>query len=135
MLSRRGDRVTNVVRWCDWNGKGLNHCIVAQESDALRMEGAVIADAPVPFGAHYQVTLDLGWRTSTVRVAYLGGPTLHVASDRKGNWLDLLRNVPLPLLQGCLDVDIGMTPATNTLPIRRMDLRQGESREIRAFGR
>lgn len=31
---------------------------------------------------------------------------------------------------GCLDVDIPLTPFTNTLPIRRLGLRVGETREI-----
>ena len=37
-----------------------------------------------------------------------------------------------PHLQGCDDVDLGWTPATNTVPIRRMALGIGESREITA---
>ena len=132
LLGRTGDGVKHIVRWCDWNGKGLDHCILSEGPDALRMEGVLIADAPVPFGAHYSVAVGLDWRTSEVRIACLGGPSLHVKSDRNGNWRDLLHDVSLPLLHGCVDVDIGMTPATNTLPIRRIGLRQGESHEILA---
>ncbi len=36
-----------------------------------------------------------------------------------------------PALRGCIDVDIQATPITNTLPIRRLDLKAGESMEIR----
>lgn len=122
--------MASVARWCDWNGKGLDHCALVQGHGALRMEGAVIANDPLPFGAHYVVAADLNWHTSEVRVAYIGGASLHMASDGHGNWRDLLRDAPLPFLEGCLDVDIGMTPATNTLPIRRLGLMQGESREI-----
>ncbi|HEY1762635.1 MAG TPA: putative glycolipid-binding domain-containing protein, partial [Acidimicrobiales bacterium] len=35
-------------------------------------------------------------------------------------------------LDGCIDVDISMTPLTNTLPIRRMGLAVGERREMLA---
>jgi uncharacterized protein len=35
-----------------------------------------------------------------------------------------------PDLQECRDVDIGVTPATNTLPIRRLELQVGESRKL-----
>ena len=34
------------------------------------------------------------------------------------------------LLRGCSDVDIMITPFTNTLPIRRLGLKSGEAREI-----
>src|SRR5207247_1457892 len=37
-----------------------------------------------------------------------------------------------PDLQGCLDVDLGFTPATNTLPIRRLGLEPGGAAYIRA---
>ncbi len=35
-------------------------------------------------------------------------------------------------LRGCLDVDLLVSTVTNTLPIRRMNLRNGESRGTRA---
>src|SRR6202521_4184163 len=35
-------------------------------------------------------------------------------------------------VRGCLDVDLSITPATNTLPIRRLDLGIGESESVTA---
>jgi uncharacterized protein len=35
-------------------------------------------------------------------------------------------------LADCIDVDLGVTPATNTLPIRRLNLSIGESKEVTA---
>ncbi len=35
-------------------------------------------------------------------------------------------------MSGCADVDLGFTPATNTLPIRRLDLPIGAQSEITA---
>lgn len=35
-------------------------------------------------------------------------------------------------LTGCVDVDLSITPATNTLPIRRLRLAVGESAEVTA---
>ena len=42
----------------------------------------------------------------------------------------LFRSVPE--LAGALDVDLGFTPATNTLPIRRLALAVGESAPVRS---
>ena len=36
------------------------------------------------------------------------------------------------LVTGCIDVDIGVTPVTNMLPIGRLALAEGEARAIRA---
>lgn len=46
--------------------------------------------------------------------------------DGAGTWRDR------PELDGCLEVDISITPMTNTLPINRLGLGVGESAEIRA---
>lgn len=35
-------------------------------------------------------------------------------------------------LHGCLDIDLGFTPSTNTLPIRRLNLAVGESADVTA---
>jgi uncharacterized protein len=38
----------------------------------------------------------------------------------------------IPAVAGCLDVDLAFTPATNLLPLRRLGLAVGESREMTA---
>lgn len=43
-----------------------------------------------------------------------------------------LCNRILPDLAGCVDVDIAITPATNTLPIKRLRLQAQESKDILA---
>ena len=39
---------------------------------------------------------------------------------------------PEATLRECVDVDLGWTPSTNTLPIRRLNLAVGESRAVTA---
>ncbi len=82
------------------------------------------------YGGYYHVRTDADFRTREVRVLYVGGPSLHVKSDGRGNWRDEIGSRPLPNLNGCIDVDIGITPATNTLPIKRLKLGAQESRDI-----
>jgi hypothetical protein len=50
-------------------------------------------------------------------------------ADGAGHWT--LNGAPLPLVDGALDIDLGFTPATNLLPIRRLDLAVGEHMEVR----
>jgi uncharacterized protein len=40
--------------------------------------------------------------------------------------------IEIPAVAGCLDVDLAFSPATNILPLRRLDLAVGESREMTA---
>jgi hypothetical protein len=43
-----------------------------------------------------------------------------------------MNNSPVPDVDGALDIDLGFTPATNTLPIRRLALAVGESAAVRS---
>jgi len=65
----------------------------------------------------------VSYRISPGRIEING---LVLEHDGQGSWRDR------PELDGCLEVDISITPLTNTLPISRLRLATGESREIRA---
>lgn len=120
-----------IVRWREWEGEGLEHCVCRFTDDGLTLEGVVVTTDEGRHGAHYRVRTDAAFRTREVRVAFVGGPVLHVEADGEGHWRDLIDYRALPALDGCVDVDIRITPATNTLPIRRLKLPQGESCDIR----
>ncbi len=119
-----------VVRWQDWDGQGLEHCLCREGPEGLLLEGVVAGTRHGLHGGHYLVRTDSAFCTRELRVAYVGGPQLHLSADGRGHWHDAVRDRPVPALEGCLDVDIGMTPATNTLPIKRLGLAAGEGREI-----
>jgi hypothetical protein len=46
-----------------------------------------------------------------------------------GNWFDA-SGKPMPKLAGALDIDLSATPFTNTIAIRRLKLRAGQSADI-----
>lgn len=119
-----------VVRWQDWEGHGLEHCLCHETADGLVLEGVVVGTRHGEYGGRYFVRTDPDFRTREVRVRYVGGPSMHVESDGNGNWHDATRNRDLPAIEGCIDVDIGITPATNTLPIKRLRLKAQESKDI-----
>lgn len=111
---------------------GLEHCAITITPAGLVIEGVVAGDRNGRYGAHYRVLADPAGATREVQVDYLGGPSLHVAADGSGGWRDLLTGAVLEGLAGCIDVDIGVTPSTNALPIRRLRLAPGQSAEIAA---
>ena len=51
-----------------------------------------------------------------------------VRREENGIWL--VNGEPHPSLKSCQDVDIGVTPSTNTLPVRRLHLDVGASQEF-----
>lgn len=120
------------VRWQAWNDDGLEHCVVDISATGMTLTGAVVGERETKYGAFYTVRTDALFRTREVRVQYASGPVLHIEADGCGNWRDLIAGSSLDHLNGCIDVDIGVTPATNSLPMKRLDLAAGESREILA---
>lgn len=79
-------------------------------------------DPRTPFICHYEVFCDEDWNTGIVNV---GCDTRSLSlTVRSGVWRSGDR--VLPELTGLLDIDLGVTPATNTLPLRRLLLAEGE---------
>ncbi|WP_430471611.1 putative glycolipid-binding domain-containing protein [Thalassospira lucentensis] len=110
------------VCWTNWQGQGLERCTLVQDDEHLILEGVVSGTRGGKYGAYYSVRADAQCRTREVLVKYIGGQTLHVVADGDGHWHDILGDRPVPSLDGCFDVDIGVTPATNTLAIKRLGL-------------
>jgi uncharacterized protein len=123
---------TIVARWQDWSGNGIEHLVLRERSEGVVAEAAVLGTAEeFQFAARYRILCDGAWRVRKVEAGLIGDDRrIELASDGAGHWQDATGG-PLPHLEGAIDIDLPLTPFTNTLPIRRLDLRAGESAEIR----
>ena len=85
----------------------------------------------MPFRLHYEITCDSNWNVKKLDLVLLSGSqkSLQIRADGQGHW-STHTGEPIPSLDGCIDVDISATPFTNTLPIRRLELRPGQSAEL-----
>ena len=117
--------------WTPWDGRGLEHLRLRVEESGVEADGVVIGEEDgVAFRVRYVIRCDPGWRTREMVVDPLDGrDPLRLTSDGEGKWSDASGR-SIPELEGCIDVDLSATPFTNTLPIRRLGLREGESSEI-----
>ena len=123
----------SVVRWSAWDGAGLEHCELSREGGAIRLDGVVIgSDDGARFAARYHVLTDTAKRTRSVDLRFVGGPPLQLEADGRGAWTERASGARIEALDGCLDVDIAVTPATNTLAIARLGLAPGESAQTLA---
>jgi hypothetical protein len=118
--------VTGRERTVLWRGdwrRSYELC-TAREPPGAVLEGTVLLPlAGAPAQVRYRVEADERWVTRLARVE-VGERVLLLEHDGAGRWL--LGGVPRPDLEGCLDVDLGVTPSTNTLPIRRLGDAGGE---------
>jgi hypothetical protein len=117
------------ILWEQLLGKGLEHLILNQNT-SIEAQGLVVGVVnDIPYRIQYQIVCDLNWNVQKMNVSdLLNDKVANVIKDRD-DWLDR-ESKPIESLHGCTDVDIMVTPFTNTLPIRRLNLKQGESKEI-----
>ncbi len=120
-----------IARWQDWSATGLEHLVLTEEPDGILAESAIVASVDgEAIGVRYRIQCDSKWRVRKAGIARVGDAhTIHLASDGTGTWLDG-NGVAQPRLDGAIDIDISVTPFTNTLPIRRLNLKQAQSVEI-----
>ena len=110
------------------------HCTVTVRANGLSLVGTVLgADAGQPVRIEYRVLVDGAGFTTAVHVRDLrgfGARTITLERDAKGSWR--VDGAAARTLKGCSDVDLGCSPSTNALPIRRLRLGVGTTKTIRA---
>lgn len=81
----------------------------------------------------YEMLTDLDFQTQEAVVSGRIGETavdLRVCALGQGEWT--VNGVEQPEIAGCVDLDLGFTPATNFLPVRRLALQVGEEAQAPA---
>jgi uncharacterized protein len=126
--------VEHHVLWHCGDLASSEHAVLTETRDFSRLEG--VAALPLsgrPCHITYEVVLDPQWRPRRARAGVQtpsGLEELVLQPARDGSWR--LNGATVPELQGCSDVDLGWTPATNTIPIRRLALGVGETATVTA---
>jgi len=110
------------------------HCTLTVRDGGLSLVGTVLgAEGGLPVRIEYRVLADGAGLTTAAHVRDLRGfgqRTIVLERDAKGNWR--VDGSPVRALKGCTDVDLGCSPSTTTLPIRRLSLGTGASKTIQA---
>lgn len=110
------------------------HATVTIRDTGLSLVGTVLgAEAGIPLRIEYRVMTDGAGMTTAAHVRDLRGfeqRALTLERTAKGVWS--VNGKADRTLRGCTDVDLGCSPSTNTLPIRRLRLAVGASKTIHA---
>jgi hypothetical protein len=120
--------------WCRLDTPGHDACVVLRSSKGWRLSGtAVFSLDNSPCQLSYEVDCDADWHTRTAQVhGWLGGDVVKVAIAAVPGRRWRLNGAEQPLAAGCIDVDLGFTPATNLILIRRVELRIGQAADAPA---
>jgi uncharacterized protein len=121
------------MRWRRIDVPGREEARIERTADGWPLTGQLeVQEGSVSAQLVYLIECERDWRT---RKTVVTGPASGVrmrfefGADGAGHWT--LNGSPLPLVEGALDIDLGFTPATNLLPIRRLELAVGERADVR----
>jgi uncharacterized protein len=127
------DHLERVVAWKSLLINGTEYCALWHTDEGWLLKGtaaAVLKDQR-PMLANYEIHCDENWLTHRIQVERTIGSdvrTISLSVENRGVWRSM--GEALPVLRGCQDVDLALTPATNTLPIRRLNMRVGSSQSV-----
>ena len=121
------------MRWRRLDVPGREEALVERTAEGWRLSGELEVHEGAVARLRYVIACDEEWRTRTALIE--GEADGHagrfaLVGDGAGNWTH--DGAPAGTVTGALDVDLGFTPATNTLPIRRLALSIGESAPVRS---
>jgi hypothetical protein len=119
-----------------WNGmkyQSIEHCSIREESVQIVIDGNIMGESDGrAFNASYSIRVDRNWGVQYARVDIavkgLGLENLLELERSEDRWL--VNEQYDERFGDCRDIDISLTPFTNTIPIRRLELQDGECREI-----
>ena len=115
------------ILWRRIDLEGHDACLLCATESGWRLKGhALFLHDGQPCSLAYHVDCDAGWRTRSASVeGFLGTRTLRYEVERLADGRWTLNGAEQAEAAGLVDVDLGFTPATNLLAIRRFDLAVG----------
>ncbi len=122
------------MRWRRLDTRGREEARIERTVTGWHLRGELtIEESGVVARLRYTIECGAQWCTRSAAIeGEVGGGTIRLAlaADGAGHWT--CDGTAAPALTGALDVDLGFTPATNTLAIRRLALAVGESAPVRS---
>jgi hypothetical protein len=112
--------------------RSFEECVVTAAPDRFGIFGHVVAAQDgAPLIVEYDIDCDRAWSARSVTVGQrLGDAQRRLKLERVGDgWL--VDGAHDARLDGCAEPDLGLTPSTNALAIRRLGLAIGQAAEIR----
>ncbi len=145
-LAAEPNRPVRTVLWQRIDSPGSEWCTLEREPEGWRFRGIVLVEvATVPVLVQYAVALASNWSTRAVEIVMRSGDAsqpreLRLTVDPEQRWQIEREPAPdtsmpqddLMALHGLVDVDLGFSPVTNTLPIRRLDPAIGKAVAVTA---
>ncbi|MFN0074363.1 MAG: putative glycolipid-binding domain-containing protein [Chloroflexota bacterium] len=122
------------VLWRRIDSPGHDACRLQSSEAGWSLDGtAIFSQSGIPAQLAYQVECDREWHTRWGHVhGWIGARsvTLDIVRTSRGDWA--FNGAVITKLGHCVDLDLGFSPSTNLIAIRRLALGIGQAAEASA---
>jgi len=117
----------HTILWRRLDCPGHDSCCLWKTGDGWQLSGtAIFLFEQKPCLLSYEVNTDSNWETRTASISgYVGKFVVMLAIARTPNHRWSINDKELQDAADCIDLDLGFTPATNLIAIRRLSLAVG----------
>lgn len=120
--------------WRRIDTTGLETVRIYSDDDGWILDGAAIfVHEGTACRLEYFIECDSDWGTVSVSVdGWVGDEAvdIEIEAEEDGSWF--LNGREIAAVSGCVDIDLNFSPATNLLPLKRLDIGIGESETVRS---
>ncbi|MBO8156363.1 MAG: putative glycolipid-binding domain-containing protein [Bacillaceae bacterium] len=111
--------MNKVIKWENLENGGQEQLTITQTNDEILFSSSLeYIENHTLFHIRYEVKTDLNWRTKEIYAENVtNGKNVYLHTNNKGEWMN--NHGEVKELQGCIDIDISVTPFSNSLPINR----------------
>jgi uncharacterized protein len=122
------------IAWSRLDVEGQDRCSLQQRSDGWSLQGRALFDHDSERAdLEYGVLCNPHWRTRSAWVrGAIGHRRVAIEIEVDAAYVWRFNGNEIPAVRGCIDVDLSFTPATNLLPLRRLDLQVGDTAQATA---
>ncbi|MCG2615302.1 putative glycolipid-binding domain-containing protein [Terrimonas sp. NA20] len=122
---------TNIV-WAGLEYHSIENCLINGGKGETAIVSTIIGlyEGKI-YKIDYAITVNNKWETKEVSIKARHSDQeqqILLTRNKEDDWI--MNNEKAYTFTGCIDVDIALTPFTNTLPINRLNMREGEDRII-----
>ena len=113
------------MRWSAWEGDGIEEVSFRWENEGWTVEGFLRG-----VDVQYVLRLNSAWRVQQFMLFRdMDDPDLWLATDGAGRWGEV-NGAHRVDLDACTDIDIALTPLTDSILVRRLPLHVGHAAEV-----
>ena len=126
--------MTEIIFWRRLDIPGHEIAKLERLNDGWELSGtALLSYQHNPSKLDYIINCDTNWCTKGAKITgVIGNKEINIVVTVDSDYRWYLNGVESSAVAGCIDIDLGFSPSTNLLPIRRLSLTVGEQAEVKA---